>query len=61
MTVSGVSAASSNALSQQVQPLTQHKRGGRYPSISDVDMQSASAGSAPSQHGKAGNKIDITA
>lgn len=58
MTVSGASAAGSYDLSQQIQSLTQHKR---RPSISDVDMQSASATTAPSQSGKPGRKIDITA
>jgi hypothetical protein len=60
MSVTGASAASSYALSQQVQSLTQHKHG-RHPSISDVDLQSASAASTPGPSGKPGNKIDITA
>jgi hypothetical protein len=59
MTVSGGSAASSYLASQQVPSITQHKRG-RYPSISDVQMQGATSGPATSS-GKAGHKVDITA
>ena len=63
MTVSGASAASSYAISQQVASITQHKST-RYPSISDVGAEVASASntSVPaSPSGKAGHKVDITA
>jgi hypothetical protein len=63
MTVSGASAASSYAISQQAQSITQPKRG-RHPSVSDVEMQGASAAgtsSPASPSGKAARKIDITA
>jgi hypothetical protein len=58
MALSGVSAPSTYAASQQVQPPTQQKH---RPSISEVDMQSASAASALSPTGKTGHKVDITA
>jgi hypothetical protein len=58
MAVSGVSAASTYAASQQVQPPTQQKR---RPSVSEVDMQSPSAPTAPSPTAKSGHKVDITA
>ena len=60
MTVSAASSAIASGLSQQLQSLTQQKRG-RHPSISDVDMQSSNAANTPSTGGKAGNKVDITA
>ena len=60
MTVSAASSAIASGLSQQLQTLTQHKRG-RHPSIGDVDMQSSNAANTPSTGGKAGNKVDITA
>ena len=60
MTVSGASAASSYAISQQAQSITQPKRG-RHPSVSDVEMQGANAASTSSPSGKAARKIDITA
>jgi hypothetical protein len=57
MTVSGA-APNPSASSQQILPLTPHKR---RPSISDVDMQSANAASTPRANGKTGSKVDITA
>ncbi len=59
MTVSGASGAGSYAMSQQVPSITEHKRG-RYPSISDVEMQGANSGPA-TLSSKAAHKIDITA
>ncbi len=63
MTVSGISAATSNPTGgQQVQPLGQHKHGGHHsPSISDVDAQGSSLASAPSSTGKVGSTVDVTA
>jgi hypothetical protein len=60
MTVSGASAASSYAISQQAQSIAQPKRG-RHPSVSDVEMQGANAASPASPSGKAAHKVDITA
>jgi hypothetical protein len=51
-------ASNPSASSQQILPLTQHKR---RPSISDVDMQSANAASTPRANGKTGSKVDFTA
>ena len=63
MTVFGASAASSYAIGQQAQSITQPKRG-RHPSVSDVDMQGADAAntSSPASPSRnAGRKVDITA
>ena len=62
MTASGASAASSYALSQQIQSLTQPHKKSRHPSISDVDTQGANAASSlasPSPTAKSAHKVDI--
>jgi hypothetical protein len=63
MDISGISAASSHAASQQgMQSLAPHKHGGhRSHSISDLDAQSSSVTSAPSSTGKVGSKVNVTA
>ncbi len=63
MAISGMSSASIYAASQQAMlSLSQHKHGGRHgSSLTDIDAAGSSVASAPSQTGKIGSKIDITA
>jgi len=62
MTLSGASAAGSYAMSQQAQSITQQHKRARHP-VSEVQMQGANAAamSGPTDNGKAGLKVDITA
>jgi hypothetical protein len=61
MAVSGLSAASTYAASQQVQSLTPPQKRTRPPSVSEVDMQSPSSALAPSPTSKTGRTVDIIA
>jgi len=63
MTVSAASAAGSHAMSQRAQSITQQHKRFRHPSVSEVQMQGANgaAMSGPTNNGKAGRKVDITA
>ncbi len=61
MAVSGLSASTTYAASQQqVPPLMPQKRN-RHPSIGEVDMQNPTAPTAPSPTSKTGRQIDIIA
>ena len=63
MAISGISSASFYAASQQaILSLSHHKHGGHHgSSLTDIDAAGSSVASAPSQTGKIGSKIDITA
>ncbi len=60
MAVSAI--AGFHAASHHTQSASQHQRGGhRAASLSDVDAAGSSVASAPSQSGKIGSKLDVTA
>jgi hypothetical protein len=64
MVMSGISAVSPQASSQQaMQTLGPHKHGGHHhsASLSDIDAQGSSLASAASSTGKVGSKVDLTA
>jgi len=63
MSVSGIAAAAHvQPSTQQIsQPSAQHhRRGGHFPSNSDVGAQNSSPASAGNASGKAGGKINIS-
>jgi len=53
------SAGSHAPIQQAAQSLSHHKRGGH--SLADVDVTRSSAPPAPSNTGKIGSKVDISA